>query len=709
MAKLLKTISLEDRLKNSIYNEIASTMKMPNQGEIDLKQQERVADPQSIQLKQLPDPVIKNSNILKGILSSKQSKAIPTLGITKIMSLADALIPFVNTKFRSAISLSNRLKQTDLGSTTHLSQFFLSDIHTDFIKIKPFGVFNHTSTVEIRPLDGIVYQGGENPVIPSFNVNSAQGLLFSNGNYTSITQINIPAYDSLLLQGTVYSNSVYQSRVNITNSVPLNSIVQDANIFITPAIGTDRLTQDANINIPLVPPSVIYLQGVLLDSSNNQTSVSVIDSPKNVVKLVPSSIIIVTPNKTHEQGGVNPIPITFDPKINTPTLKVLAYEADRLLALALPKIKHGKSGIANSITKQDSTYFQDSGITFIKLYTAFQQSQRNVLVLGEKSDLKDLNAVYSKLVLSTQAATFSKQEDGAYTNTKYVAFDGIPHSLSDTNADYAKALRSKDGEGILNQLSINNPSNDIDPIRLNSTDLANNECSKTSLSDYSTLTYDEIVARSKDTSDQREDFRLNLQKKLRDGKGNIIKIIPSKSVNYRGVDNNATDDFVKLEIKSLTGQGSVQFRAFITNFTDGFTTTWTDINYVGRQDTLKAFKGVTRGGSIGFKVAAFNAADLQLNYEKLNQLAKIVAIGSGKTGETYITGPVSSITVGRWFKDTPVVFNTLKFDIQLADYAWDIDKQMPQLVDVSMDFAVIGDIKGDPYNASTNNYFNIVT
>ena len=208
MAKLLKTISLEDRLKNSIYNEIASTMKMPNQGEIDLKQQERVADPQSIQLKQLPDPVIKNSNILKGILSTRQSKTITTLGITKIMSLADASTPFVNTKFRSAISLSNRLKQTDLGSTTHLSQFFLSDIHTDYVKIKPFGVFNHTSTVEIRPLDGIVYQGGENPVIPSFNVNSAQGLLFSNGSYTSITQINVPAYDSLLLQGTVYSNSV---------------------------------------------------------------------------------------------------------------------------------------------------------------------------------------------------------------------------------------------------------------------------------------------------------------------------------------------------------------------------------------------------------------------------------------------------------------------------------------------------------------------
>jgi len=409
---------------------------------------------------------------------------------------------------------------------------------------------------------------------------------------------------------------------------------------------------------------------------------------------------------------VNPIPITFDPKISTPTLRILAYEADRLLALALPKIKHGKSGIANNVTKQGSTYFQDSKITFTKERTAFQQSQRNVLVLGEKSDLKDLNAVYSRLVLSTQAENLEKhtyREDNKHA--KYLDIEFVDDKLN-PNRNYAYVLgHSAKTEELTTTLKINNLSNESEiPIAGDYADkLANQDINSAtagnSLSAYSTLNYNQIVARSKETSDQREDFRLKLQKNLRDGKNNPIKIISSKSVNYRGVDNNATDDFVKLEIKSLTGQGSVQFRAFITTFTDGFTTTWTDINYVGRQDTLKAYKGVTRGGSIGFKVAAFNADDLQQNYIKLNQLAKIVAIGSGKTGETYITGPISSITVGRWFKDTPVVFNTLKFDIQLADYAWDIDKQMPQLVDVSMDFAVIGDVNGNPYNASTNDYF----
>ena len=64
--------------------------------------------------------------------------------------------------------------------------------------------------------------------------------------------------------------------------------------------------------------------------------------------------------------------------------------------------------------------------------------------------------------------------------------------------------------------------------------------------------------------------------------------------------------------------------------------------------------------------------------------------------------------MGRWFKDTPVVMNSLKFDIQIAEYSWDIDKGVPHLIDVSMDFTVLGDVNGNALNANTNNYFNYI-
>jgi hypothetical protein len=156
----------------------------------------------------------------------------------------------------------------------------------------------------------------------------------------------------------------------------------------------------------------------------------------------------------------------------------------------------------------------------------------------------------------------------------------------------------------------------------------------------------------------------------------------------------------------MTGGGSVKFRAFITSFSDGFNVSWNDINYVGRQDTLKAFKGVTRAGSLAFKVAAFNKADLGVCYSKLNTLGKIAAVGGPLNGGKYIAGPLCKITVGNWFTNTPCVFNSVKYDIQTADYSWDIDEEVPQLVDVSVDFAILGDVSGKSLNSSTNRYFN---
>jgi len=136
---------------------------------------------------------------------------------------------------------------------------------------------------------------------------------------------------------------------------------------------------------------------------------------------------------------------------------------------------------------------------------------------------------------------------------------------------------------------------------------------------------------------------------------------------------------------------------------------WNDINYVGRQDTLKSFKGVTRGGSIGFKVAALTEADMAINFTKLNNLVKIAAMGSSGGDANYVQGPMCSITVGRWFKNTPCIFNSIKYDVQTAEYSWDIDKQMPHLVDVSLDFVILGDTSGKPLNASSNNYFNYIS
>ena len=177
MAKLFKTISLEERYKNSLHNELPA--KAVDQGSIVLQPTKPSKELESALLKTLPNAVEQNSNILKGMV--KGPEFIP---------------PFINTKFRSAISLADRLSQPKIGSTAHLAQYFLSDVHTEHVKITPFGIFNHTSTTIIQPVKIGIAQGGENPTIP--NPIASQGLIYANGAASSYINISVPTYNSLL-------------------------------------------------------------------------------------------------------------------------------------------------------------------------------------------------------------------------------------------------------------------------------------------------------------------------------------------------------------------------------------------------------------------------------------------------------------------------------------------------------------------------------
>jgi len=47
--------------------------------------------------------------------------------------------------------------------------------------------------------------------------------------------------------------------------------------------------------------------------------------------------------------------------------------------------------------------------------------------------------------------------------------------------------------------------------------------------------------------------------------------------------------------------------------------------------------------------------------------------------------------------------------VQMAEYSWDIVQQRPQIIDVAMDFVLLGDTTGAPLNSSTNQYFASLT
>lgn len=161
--------------------------------------------------------------------------------------------------------------------------------------------------------------------------------------------------------------------------------------------------------------------------------------------------------------------------------------------------------------------------------------------------------------------------------------------------------------------------------------------------------------------------------------------------------NYTSAGFIALKI------GPVSFPALLTALSDSWSPSYNDQNFVGRQDTFKNFKGVTRNVSLGFKVVAWSDGSAAGMWAKLNELIKATAVGvpSGP----YTKGPVVKLTVGGLFKNVSCVCTSLKIDTNPAEYTWDIGTGHPMIADISMDFAMLVSNNGQLFNAATNNYY----
>ena len=810
MAKLFKTISLEERYKESLNNQLPIKPKGGNQGTIVLQPIKPSKELESSLLKTIPNAIEKNSIVLRGLLKKTES-----------------ILPFINTKFRTAISLADRLLQTKTGSTQHLAQYFLSDTYSNYIKITPFGIFNHISTTIVQPVKTNITQGGENPTI--FNTITNQGLVYVGGAASSFINITVPAYNSLLLQGAFYSNGVYTTKITttnislkLTNQGPGTDPKQALSLLILASLqgpGTEpklakTLIQSPGVDFKLAIPNIIILQRQGTVTFNNNVTSLIIpsrpmpspnlnqgpqDGANRKSKLFKEEHMFTTPtdfwlgsDKGRLTAGVNtntytntgePAPnaigrpkegirflgyITaragekiFDNTYNqletnkknpknkqSPVLKALAYAADRALAFYAPRVKHGDADLSEAETTKG--YF-------------------NKLILGDSFAGNDFDGANDATDRSAQVkanlkvmVNLSPGEPGdsegleEYLNKQAVPDDKtIPDHQKVKYVDEVLGVKSTpivSQTTLFNQGDVNSDKEGMLQTKSpGDFEKANPyfDQQQASLSDYRALAYGEIKTKQEtiqpgvfvrgkgefapDEGIDRRYFSLlntvnhaetrrgaqqslrsaeyptNLDFKIaRKHKDGLTGALKEQAVNAPQLKHSEDRGGIDLLIKSLTLPGIfVKFKPYITSFSDGFTVAWNDLNYVGRQDTLKTFKGTTRAGNIAFKLPAYSQGELTANYAKLQNLVKIAGVGSAQGG--YIAGPFCNITVGKWFKDTPCIFNSIKFDVQMAEYSWDILQQRPQIVDVAMDFVLLGDTTGAPLNSSTNQYFASLT
>lgn len=699
MAKPFKTISLEERYKDSVYNQ-----RLPLPTTVKAKE--------GISLKLAPNAIEKNSAILKAITKTPSGE-ITSPRVFNTQPLSSLAKPLANTKFRSAISLKDRLSQRFLGTTTYLPQYFLSDTYTDYIKIVPFGLFDHTSNIQITYPSTKTNQGGTE--VEPYNTIAAQGSI-------SLRTLN---YDSLILQGALFSNGAYLSRI-VVGSPTINPN-QGPGTNPTTAKGVDTLqllqglvaanNQIQSIINPKLAKkveSLALLQGLIISNNQIQSTItpalSAPDGAYPVIPLVdvtltkpagaytedpkikitptrkvlsvfvPESIVINPTRNVVTQdipeSALNILPFAFRPRFKSPTLKLLKYELSRTLAYFSPIVAHGSSGLPDNITKTGSTYFQElikSTLTLGKAHPGFKNE-----VIAYVSGLQDPSTVdllatqqvnYNRVgVLNlpspTDTPTFSTPAGAGKT---ILPPDQITGSFSTAYDDFAAQ----------------SPENTIN----------------VSLGNYATLKYSQIIDRQNNQATDgllKNDFRVLLN--LPDTKY-IGKMKPSDWIEKKGTvedvsplssAKNPEKDLIKLQI-AYTPPGNkrvpLNFRAYLTAFSDSFTSEFGSRTFFNRGTDVRTFQKAGREIAIGFKVPCLTSTDANLIYGRLQQLCQLACIPSQIEGVA-ANPPAFDITIGRWAVKLPVIISSIKLDLQTADYTWDIAQQLPHIVDVSLSCAV---------------------
>lgn len=675
MAKLFKTISLEERYKDSIQGQ-----RLPIPTSVKAKE--------GASLKLTPNAVEKNSAILKAIIKTPTTQ-IPSLREFITAPLASLAKPMANTRFRSAISLRDRLSQINLGTTTYLPQFYLSDTYANYIKISPFGLFTHTSNIQITYPNAVGNQGGTD--IKAYNPKIAQGSV----------DLRILNYNSLVLQGTVFSNGVYSSLINTT--VPIQNPNQGpgtnpkytkSSDLIAPLQGLGTNPQPSRkvetlallqgiiisnnkaqsvINITLTAPEGAYPVIPLIETTLTKPAGAYTEDPKIRIKLTPKEVsvfipksIVIVPTVEEVQQEIpnntsNILPFGFIPRFTSPTLKLLRYELSRTIAFFSPIVAHGDSGLSDTITKQGSSYFQDKIKNTLSIGGSHPGFKNDILkYLAESKD-------------PGLASLIDVRDDVDYTKV------GIYKSGSVEFKDQKRSIDTK------------------------SVGLDNSESAPRSLGSYSTLTYDELVKKGNSQVGLiSNDFREELTRTWSYKGGKKVKYInnkpPSKLIEEKktteilsspttGVPVN---DFVKLEIGVVVGGGKrapFRFKAFLTSFSDSFTTSYAGKKFFNRPNEIKSFESAGRQISLGFKVAAFTQSDLNILYGRLQTVCQVATI-PGVIDGVAAGSNTFDLTLGTWCVQVPVFIESIKLDLQTADYSWDIEKEVPHIIDVSLSCTV---------------------
>lgn len=656
----INTIPKENKPQGSPEINTIPTSQNKNSDEINLPKSQLNTSKEGASLKELPPLPQKESLILKTLLDSPQAN-LPTPLPIKYRSLESFDIPRARTQFASNISLADRLAQPNGARTTHLAQYFLSDLYTGYLEISPLLTAAIDDTQNVTTTEEPI---SENQILRIQNPDTlitdrigdgiillAQGTIFNNGAFESLTDPadRIEDTSMLQLQGTFLTNNQYISFTETTTPIV---VVNQGSIELpiwNPVTEQGVTTEDQQ---PLGDLSIAVLQGMIEENG-----------------LIRGSVVEREEFQT----------ITLE-NVPVPTLDILSYETDRLLAFSTPKVKHGSADI--EVTRFDADALE---------------AIQNPLIKHGTIEL----AVRQFLENRTEAVNDPIQFHGTSIVTR-VQFDPNDKPAQTPAVDSTSAPGDKNNESPPDigdvggdQYNNGNPGGD-GVLRNNNGGIGqsgNISGTQGSLASYRSIAYGGLTPGA---------FSSQAPKQTTGGaNAGSAPMRPIGGVSPYAQGGNFKD-FV--DIKFTSGGKYLKLKSYLTSFSDGFTANWNDVQYVGRQDSLKQFTGVTRGVSFAVLLPSFRKADIAVNLKKLNLLAGMTVVGGFASGAKYITGPLCKLKIGNLI-NAHCAFSSLKWEFDPAEATFDIDEQMPHLLKVSFEAAVLADRRDKLLNGAFDGDF----
>jgi hypothetical protein len=669
--KLFKTISLVDRLKGSVYDTILPSPPVKDksvEGQVVLKSVETQLNTpkKGVALDGIPSVQSKEPIILKTLLDSPSAQ-LPTPSRFTTNSLNISNTPPIKVQFADNISLEDRLNQSKVTETKHLPKYFLSDTYTGYLTISPFftpaledtqqlasGELDDPSAVNHFDLQ-IPRSGNPEVQLDTPNSETAtlqlQGTFISNNVFESISQIKEPLGDTATLttQGVYIINNSPNTFVETVDSIPTAQINQGS---IELPIYEAAIDQGVALDL-VDPPSLIEiasLQGLYI---NNGVVAGSLQQLEIIGYETDRALAFGSPAIKH--GAASLVLSEFEANKNnsienpltvhgSTELSVIGYETDRALAFGSPAIKHGAAQLAVTRYLENRT----------------EAINTPILLHGES-------------ILKAGLPTADKQPTTPAINTIGYQADGQP-SPTDVGGIGVRTYNDGDpeGDGAL-QIAPDNRPEDIK-----------------ATANYNSIAYGSIGT------------KFNPPKKRANSEG--VSPFAAEEGAKKPDASNLTD-FIDLKF-TPEGGTAIQFRAYLTSFSDGITANWNDIQYVGRIDTLKQYKGTTRAMSLSFLLPAFSKEDVEVNMKKLEALIGATVVGTFGAKDNFVSSPLVKIRVGGLINSYCAV-STVKWDFDPAEATFDIDPevQMPHMFKITVDAAVLGTSEDKLLNGADGNYF----